>query len=103
MGTKKKRTMQLLPMDKFHSRPCEVDGRPAIFHRWVEEDRALLNIESFLRYGEQETLRRRALADGVIPCGCSVDVIRETLALVEYQDGTIAKVNPELLRFVDME
>ena len=98
-----KNTTRLLPMEELLSRPCEVDGVPALFHRWVEEDRALLNIETFLRHGDQEALRRRALVDGVVPCGCSVDVIREMFALVEYQDGTIAKVDPELIRFLDRE
>lgn len=28
---------RLLTVDEIHARPCEVDGRPALFHRWVEE------------------------------------------------------------------
>lgn len=61
---KRRRTKtRLLPMDELRARPCEVDGRPALFHRWVEE------------YALE--------------------------ALVEYQDGTVALVKPELIRFTD--
>lgn len=56
---------RLLPMAELQARPCEVDGRPALFHRWVEE----------------YTLE----------------------ALVEYNDGTIALVKPETIRFTDRE
>ena len=38
MDRKRKRTpTRLLSMDYNIARPCEVDGRPALFHRWVEE------------------------------------------------------------------
>lgn len=34
---KKHKKARLLTMDELHSRPCEVDGCPAFFLRWVEE------------------------------------------------------------------
>ena len=44
----------------------------------------------------------REFSEGrIIPAGCFTDVIRETFALVEYTDGTIAKVKPELIRFTE--
>lgn len=92
---------RLLPMDDLLARPCEADGRPALFHRWVEEDRALLKINTFTRLDEQEVMARRFRKDGVIPECCAVEVVRETFALVEYRDGTVGMVRPEVIRFVD--
>ena len=34
--TKKPKT-RLLPMDELRARPCLVDGRPALVHRWHEK------------------------------------------------------------------
>lgn len=69
---------RLLSMDECQHRPCEVDGRPALFHRWIEEDCELTQV-----------------------AGLFNEVIHHTFALVEYQDGTIATVKPELIRFTD--
>lgn len=67
---KKGKKTRLLTMDELHARPCEVDGRPALFHRWIEE----------------VTKDDYALT-----------------ALVEYSDGTIAKVDPERIQFTGEE
>lgn len=84
-----------------HERPCLVDGEPAVFHRWVDEDRGLLRINAFVRPDEQAAMHRRFLDDGVIPDCCSVEALRCTFALVEYPDGSVGKVKPELVTFLD--
>lgn len=99
-GYKKAR---LLTMDELQSRPCEVDGVPALFHRWIEDDRVLLHINTYCTPGEANVIFRGFRSDGVVPNSCSTEVIRETFALVEYRDGTIGKVKPELIRFLDKE
>lgn len=81
-------------------RLCEVDGRSALFHRWIEEDRALLRFDSYRPIAAEKAIIHRFHDRGVVEPGCSVDVVRETFALVEYRDGTIAKVDPLLVRFV---
>lgn len=100
IGNKKKRT-RLLPMYVLHSRPCDVDGRPALFHRWVEEDRALLKIDALVNAEAHRNFLKYFNTTNSVPNGCSVEVIRETFALVEYRDGTVAKVKPELIRFTE--
>lgn len=100
---RKARTTQLLTMDELHARPCEVDGKPALFHRWVEEDRAILKIDTLCRMEEADKLTRFFRNEGVVAPECSTEVIRETFALVEYRDGTIHKVKPELIRFTGKE
>ena len=67
---RKHKKARLLTMDELRARPCEVDGRPALFHRWVEE----------------------VIKDDYV-----------LTALVEYRDGTIAKVEPERIQFVGEE
>lgn len=64
-------------------RPCMVGDRRAIFHRWVNS------------------------ANPVLPRGVDVTEnsryyqFRRTEALVEYEDGTVARVYPSEVRFVD--
>lgn len=50
-------------MDKLQARPCTVDGRPALFLKWAEDDNG------------------------------------HTYALVEYPDGVLGLLEPELIRF----
>lgn len=94
---------RLLPMDELRWRPCEVDGVPALFHRWIEEGRPLLVSDAIRPSEEWRQVTYRFRADSVVPCCCHLDVIRETFALVEFLDGVVAKVKPELVRFVDGE
>lgn len=99
MNRRKHKKARLLTMDELHARPCEVDGRPAIFHRWIEEDREILRFDAFFSLDRRMDVRRKFNSCGAVPTGCRVDVLRKTVALVEYRDGTIAKVLPELIRF----
>ena len=85
------------------TRPCEVDGKPARFHRWADEDKGLLRINAFALPEEQAVLHRRFRDEGVIPSCCSMEALRVTFALVEYPDGTVGKVKPDAVRFLDRE
>lgn len=90
-------------MDELQARPCEVDGVPALFHRWAEDDDPLLKLEC-LRNGEAVGAAYKLYKQhGIIGLEFSVNVIRKTYALVEYKDGTVHMVAPELIRFVDKE
>lgn len=82
-------------------RPCEVDGQACLFHRWVDEDKALLKINCFTREEEQVYLRRKFEQTLTVPGGCSTETIRYTFALVEYPDGSVDKVKPEMIQFTD--
>lgn len=84
-------------------RPCLADGEPAIFHRWAEEDKDLLKINAFTMPDEQAALHRRFTDTGVVPNCCSVETLRNCFALVEYPDGSVGRVKPELIRFTDRQ
>ena len=82
-------------------RPCEVDGKPCLFHRFVNEDRALLHINAFCTPSEQQRLYQGFKEDGLVPKCCSTEVLRTTFALVEYPDGSLGKVDPVKVCFTD--
>ena len=91
------------PRIKTVPRPCLVDGRPAFFHRWVDEDKALLKVETFCSPDEIDKSFARFYRDGLIDHSCDIEKLHTFSALVEYEGGTVAKVNPELIRFTDRE
>jgi hypothetical protein len=82
-------------------RRCEVNGKPAIFHRWVDEDKAVLHFHALIRTEEMRNWTKMFNEEGAAPSSCSVKVLRATFALVEYRDGTVDKVKPEAIRFMD--
>lgn len=85
------------------TRLCEVDGRPAIFHRWADGDQLVMQQNAFLPMAEQDAVLRRARATGTVPLGYTTEVISQTYAIVEYYDGTVATVRPERVKFTDRE
>lgn len=70
----KKASRKSCPLCNPDLRPCLVDDKPATFHRWVEEG---------LMWAEK------------------LETVRTCLALVEYPDGSVGKVKPELITFLD--
>lgn len=63
------------------TRPCYVDGRKAMWHKWVDVSEIV----------------PPSIAIG----GHGGGVVRDTLALVEYEDGDVAKVYAEKVKFAD--
>lgn len=65
-------------------RPCYVNGRQALFHRWVNTANPVL-------------------PKGVDPGDERAKFFqhRSTTGLVEYEDGTLARVWPQEIRFAD--
>lgn len=59
-------------------RPCLVGGDHALFHRWTEQDEVIKEQEKKTYIG-----------------------LRRVYALIEYIDGTVELVRPELVRFTD--
>lgn len=101
MGKEKK--ARLLTMDELQNRPCEVNGTPALFHRWMEDDSVLLKLGAFVSLEDRRALTRAFYEDSIIPAGGTVTVVHHTFALVEFEDGTIGKVKPEDICFVKTE
>lgn len=83
------------------TRICEADGRPAFFHRWVQDDKALLRISIFTTQAEAEEIKQTLDVKGYVPGGADIEKISQTFALVEFSDGTVGKVEPEKIKFTD--
>lgn len=62
-------------------RPCKIDGKRALFHKWAE-------------YSD-------IYAPSILKGGHSGGVLKYVVGIVEYEDGTTAKVAPEKVVFVD--
>lgn len=59
-------------------RPCLADEKPALFHRWTEQRVERVDLSS-----------------------ASLESSRQVFALVEYSDGSVGQVKPELVQFLD--
>lgn len=66
---------------KFDFRPCLVDGRNAMWHRW--------------------TIREEIVPPSIMKGGHCGGHVSCLFALVEYEDGTVAEVLPHKVRFLD--
>lgn len=82
-------------------RPCLADGKPATFHRWVEEETALLHIQALMRPEDQRKIARRFREEGLLDGASTIEKLRTCSALVEYADGSVGRVKPELIQFLD--
>ena len=100
---RKHKKARLLTMDELQARPCEVDGVPALFHRWAEDDEGLLKFNANMRLEDMGPIHELYKEAGIITNACNLEVIRKTYALVEYLDGTVHMVAPELVTFKDKE
>ena len=70
-----------LTVETAEYRPCYVDGKKALFHRWTDVP---------------------FLSPSKVCWGLSEDEATDyhALAIVEYEDGTVYRVFPEQVRFV---
>ena len=82
-------------------RPCLVDDKPATFHRWVEEDKVLLKLDYFAKPAIREETIRAFFETGVADASSRIEKVRQITALVEYPDGSVGRVKPELITFLD--
>lgn len=84
-------------------RPCMANGKKGLFHRWVEEEKLIIKIESIAR--KRPEYLNVALQDyrenGIIGPGMSTEKIKYTFALVEFEDGHVDKVEPTIVIFED--
>ena len=80
-------------------RRCKVDGRPAVFHRWVDEDKVKVQINTLMHRDDAMRIMQDHHDYGFLPANASYVVLRATFALVEYADGTVDKVEPEKVKF----
>ena len=84
-------------------RPCEVDGSKAWYHGLVHNDQAILRAQAYEGQADvYAACHREFNVSGRIPMYCDVVVVRQTYAMIEYLDGSVAKVDPEQVRCIDV-
>jgi hypothetical protein len=84
-------------------RPCEVDGSKAWYHGLIHCDQALLKAGAY--EGQPDAYaacHREFRVTGKVPMYCDVVIVRRTYAMVEYLDGSVSKVDPEKVHFIDV-
>lgn len=83
-------------------RPCLVNDKRALFHRWHIVDAAILNFKAKMNYEAVRTCRDVFAKEGWVPDCADVEKLTNTYALVEFEDGTINdRVPPRDIRFLD--
>lgn len=82
-------------------RPCEVDGKACLFHCWVHYEEERLQIGCFMKPEGREEVLRTYQKTGMTDASCSIVKVSQVAALVEYPDGSVGRVRPELITFLD--
>lgn len=85
----------------FGLRPCSVNGRKAWFHCWIQTEHPYFISTAFCSREEIKEMSCRIEDITIIPSSFEVEKITKVVALVEYDNGTVAKVNPEEITFED--
>lgn len=85
----------------FGLRPCSVNGRKAWFHCWIQTEHPYFLSTSFLSREEAKEISHEIENMTIIPSSFKVEKITQVVALVEYDNGAVVKVNPEEITFED--
>lgn len=88
-------------------RPCYVGDKKALFYRWVETDIAVFPATNneFDKLTEIENREKItsvfAEVGGFISKNIHYEKMHKIIALVEYESGKVAEVEPSRIRFID--
>ena len=82
-------------------RQCIVDGKKALFHRWVEKEDLLISFDCYLKFDQMENIAKDFIKKGILPNGSSTKNVKNLVALVEFEDGTMAEVGALSIQFLD--
>lgn len=76
--------------------------RKALFHRWTDKIVLFIkdNGSGMLRYEDYECAVRGVVERHIVSKHFDTEKTAQTFAIVEYEDGTIAEVEPTAVRFV---
>lgn len=80
-------------------RPCFCNGKKALFHIWTDKEQPIVKINPMLTEKALERISRK-IEGGLIP---PHDVVLQKVVfgIVEFEDGSVAEVEPSAIRFVD--
>ena len=83
-------------------RPCYVGDKKALFHRWEDKEQPFVwlkcMVQDFKGYNQiVEKVGQYIVGDA----RTELKMQKVTLAIVEFEDGTVAEVEPSEVRFAD--
>lgn len=78
---------------------CFVGDKRAFFHRWIDKEMPIIKINSQFSYKNAERYIDTIKKHNIVPFGCEVIMQKSTFGLIEYEDGTVAEVDPTSIRF----
>ena len=82
-------------------RPCYANNRKALFHRWIDKEQLIIKFSEYLYKDTIMDIYREYRQSGLLPNSCKTEKITMSFAIVEYEDGTVAEVEPLKIRFAD--
>lgn len=85
-------------------RPCIVKSeKEALFHRWIFDEKALIHFKVAMKPEMLEKYERVIQEKDIYPHYANIVPVKTTMGLVEYRDGSMDKVDPEDIRFLDSD
>lgn len=87
---------ELLPIP----RPCIVKERKAVFHKWAEKQAIVIQKRIFSNDAVIEDALL-SIREGYIPPEFDAYTRRKTVAIIEYEDGTVDEVAPRDIKFTE--
>lgn len=77
-------------------RPCFVDSKKALFHRWADKENLIIQSKAIQnpRAGRLYLNYHNAFDDSY-----NLYKFKNIVAIVEYDDGTVAEVEPSKIKF----
>lgn len=82
-------------------RPCYVEGKKALFHRWNKRTDILLQSKNAMSTEDLAQVATKARKSNNVPSFLYSKLVTNLYAIVEFEDGSIAEVEPESVRFCD--
>ena len=86
-------------------RPCTVRGKTAIFHRWTDKKEIVIQERSpFVNARLTDEAIDLALENarkGYASPDFDIYTRRETVAILEYEDGAVDEVSPKEIKFTE--
>lgn len=82
-------------------RQCMVNQKKAFFHKWIEEEALVYHFDTHMESSQIINIAKKFREDNIVPPYIKTTTIKTLYALVEFEDGSIGKVKPEDLYFLD--
>lgn len=90
-------------MSEVKTRPCYVNGRKGLFHRWIEKEDFYIKTNMRISNNLFDHIRKIVKENGAVPDGFETDIVKNTYALIEFEDGHMEEIPPTTITFFDSD